>query len=89
LYKFDTVSTSKPKNLIASLAGADTPNVEIPFTLEANWYHISGAAISNAKRFVHDAGNTDSLYSGVCCLNVSIQGIDTTLTFVPSSASFA
>ena len=69
LYNSLIESTSNPKNFIASFAGALTPNVSIPFTLFANWYHISGAAISNAKRLVHDAGNTDSLYSFDCFLN--------------------
>ena len=51
------------------------------------WYHAKWEAASTHTRALTLRGSTLSLYSSLCFSNSSMQGMDTTRTFLPFSVS--
>lgn len=92
-FAFSTIfSTVKPNSLNSSSAGADSPNVVIPTIAPFRptyLYQKSSIPASIATRRVTELGSTLSLYAGDCASKMSVEGIDTTRTFLPSARSLS
>ena len=82
----------KPKYSKSCFAGPEVPKECIAITSPQSplyLYHAKCEAASTHTRAFTAGGRTLSLYSCVCLSNSSMQGMETTLTFLPFEASMS